>query len=50
VQDLYPPTIPRANRIVRDEPGWKLQRAVLVPFGNREARIYFYQRVPVPVP
>lgn len=45
VQDLYPPTIPRATRIVQEEPGWKLQRAVSVPFRGREARIYFYQRM-----
>ena len=45
VQDLYPPTIPRARSIVQDEPGWKLQRAIAVPFGKQEARIYLYQRM-----
>lgn len=45
VQDLYPPTIPRALRIVQDEPGWKLQRVAILPFGSREARISFFERM-----
>ena len=44
VQDLYPPTIPRAMSIVRD-PAWKLRKSSTVTFGAREAHIRVYQRV-----
>ncbi len=45
VQDMYPPTIPRAATIVRDESGWKLRKSTVVSFGGREAKIYAFQRV-----
>ena len=44
VQDLYPPTIPRAAAIIRDEGGWKLRKSAVVSFGRREAKIYAFQR------
>ena len=44
VQDLYPPTIPRAMSIVQD-PAWKLRKSSTVTFGEREAHIRAYQRI-----
>ena len=45
VQDFYPPTIPRAARIIESDGKWKLRKAVTVTFDGREAKIYAFQRV-----
>jgi hypothetical protein len=43
VQDLYPPTIPRALQIIRAE-GWQARGKFAVSVGGRDAVITAYQR------